>query len=185
VAGKSGTFYAFVFDSNEPGGSKNNISIDNVRIYTSSGDNTSTAGNDASKINSLGSLRWAMNNASVDKNNKLINLDGPNAQASIATYINLDSTQENVLSNSNGGSGKGDMILFVPTSAFSQAQKSDFLWFYNLNGRQVDADGTVSAAQAGFEEWKYLSGVSVPDGGATAILLGLGALGLAVSRKRA
>src|SRR6266516_357010 len=35
-----GSYYAFELDANEPGADKSLLSIDNVRIYTSTGDNT-------------------------------------------------------------------------------------------------------------------------------------------------
>lgn len=167
-------YYGFLLDANEPGGGKNLISIDNVRIYTGA-DNTSTVANDLSKLNQLGTLRYAMNPI-----NSLGQTD-PFIQ-----YIKLDSAQENQFSKSNGGSGKADMVLWVPVSAFAGASSQDYVWFYNLNGSNVDVN-TGDASTAGYEEWAFVQGpVQVPDGGATAILLGLGALGVAaVSRKRA
>jgi len=168
-------YYGFLLDANEPGGAKNLISIDNVRIYTSATDNTAAVANDMSKINQLGTLRWALNSI-----NSLGQTD-PFTQ-----YVKLDANQENVYSVSNGGSGKADMVLWVPVTAFGNAKGTDYVWFYNLNGSNVDVN-TGDASTAGYEEWAAITGpIAVPDGGATAILLGIGALGVAAaSRKRA
>jgi hypothetical protein len=172
-------YYGFLLDANEPGSGKSVISVDNIRIYTSSTVTTGTVGNDVTKLNNLGTLRWAMNDPLKT---------GPNFN--INNWIKLDSAQENVDAGSNvsnGGSGKSDMIVYVPASAFVGVNDSDYVWFYNLNGVHYTADGDL-AAEAGYEEWRAVTGqhTSVPDGGATAILLGAGFMGLvALGRKRA
>lgn len=168
-------YFGFVLDANEPGNKKSIISIDNIRIYTSAADNTANVGSNTSKLNDLGTLRWAMNDP----------LQNPNGTFNIDTWIKLDSAQENVeqgSSNSNGGSGKGDMIVYVPQSAFGNSLGTDdYLWFYNLNGVHYDADKNL-ASEAGFEEWRAITGPqhSVPDGGSSLALFGsaLTALGL-------
>jgi len=184
---KTGGYVCFTLDSNEPGSTKNLISIDNIAVYTSpagsAAANTANAakftGGTLNNIDSLGTLRWEMNTATLSSKGAVA--------GSIGQYVTLNSNQENTVNNnSNGGSGKADLIVYIPTSAFAGVADSDYVWLYNVNGLSFAADGTVdatttTAAQAGFEEWSYC----VPDGGATAILLGLGALGLAAaSRKR-
>src|SRR5436190_7827168 len=57
-----GKYYGFELDANEPGANKSLISIDNVRIYTSSSDNTGLVLSDEANLDSLGNLAWAMNN---------------------------------------------------------------------------------------------------------------------------
>ena len=57
-----GNYYAFELDANEPGAGKSLISIDNVRIYMG-GNNVAAVQNDETKLDSLGKLRWAMNNS--------------------------------------------------------------------------------------------------------------------------
>jgi hypothetical protein len=167
-------YYGFVLDANEPGSGKSVISIDNFRVYTSATDNTASVGNDLTKLNNLGTLRWALNDPLKT---------GPNFD--IDNWIKLDSAQENVDAGSNvsnGGSGKSDMIVYVPASAFVGVKPSDIVTVYNLNGVHYTADGDL-AAEAGYEEWRAIT--SVPDGGATAILLGAGFMGLvALGRKR-
>ena len=117
----------------------------------------------------LGTLRWAMNNAPSNAKGPFNNID---------QWINLDASQENTVNGkSNGGSGKADLIAYIPASAFSGALPTDYLWFYHLAGVNIDAEG-------GYEEWSALKGPqNFPDGGATAMLLGASFLGLAALRK--
>ena len=165
-------YYAFLLDANEPGGNKGLLSLDNIRIYTSATDNTGSVGDDLSSLDSLGTLRWAMNNPTQ-------NGDG---SFKIDNWVKLDALQENVEAGehpSNGGSGKSDLVAYIPVTAFTGANASDYVWFYNLNGVHYSADKDM-AAESGFEEWRAVVGpsVQVPDGGATAVLLGIGFIGL-------
>jgi hypothetical protein len=82
----------------------------------------------------------------------------------------------------NGGSGFSDLIVYIPASDFPNLD--DYLFFYNLNGAHFQADVGGDAAEGGFEEWRAVVGVGVPDDGATAALLGLGLVGLAGIRAR-
>ena len=79
---------------------------------------------------------------------------------------------------STSGSGSSDMILYVPTALFADAASTDFLYFYTINGVHNGSD-------AGFEEWRALTGPAVPDGGSTLLLLGsaLTALGFLAGRR--
>lgn len=169
-------YFCFVLDANEPGGKKSLISVDNVRIYTSATDNTAAVGNDLSKLDDLGDLRWAMNDPTQNADGSFNDED----------WVKLDADQENVGYNSNGGSGQADMVLYVPVDAFAGASDTDYLWFYNLNGVKYKVDAN-KGAEAGYEEWRAcLDLAKVPDGGSTVALLGLGlaALGI-IGRKRA
>jgi len=174
--------YAFILDANEPGSDKSLISIDNIRIYTSSSDNTANVANDISKLNDLGTLRWAMNDP-LKNGTTPPDLNGFN----VDQWVRLNANQNNNDgSNANGGSGQGDMIVYIPVSAFGDAQASDYLWFYNLNGVHYTADGDL-AAQSGYEEWKALVGPNtVPDGGNTLVLFGtaIAALGVLARRRK-
>lgn len=161
-----GSYYAFELDANEPGADKSLISIDNVRIYTG-GNNVAAVQSDETKLDSLGTLRWAMNNP-LTPAGTLANPGNYN----IDNWIKLNSNLSDALSKANGGSGYSDMILYVPTSAFAGASADDLVWFYNLNGVHYVADGDL-AAEAGYEEWRAVLGPnSVPDGGNTLALLG-------------
>ena len=171
----SGTnYFAFILDANEPGGSKSTISVDNIRIYTSATDNTASVGNDLSKLNNLGTLRWAMNDPLMT-----------GSSFDVAKWIKLDASQENINKGSNGGSGMADMIVYIPKAAFFGASASDYLWFYNLNGVHYSSEKGL-AAQAGFEEWSAVTGpqAQVPDSGTTIFLLGLGLSGTFWAKRR-
>lgn len=171
-------YFAFVLDANEPGGDKSLISMDNIRIYTSATDNTASVGNNLNLLDNLGSLRWAMNDPTQVA-----------GAFNIANWVKLDSAQENVFNNSNGGSGMADLVVFIPQAAFLGALGTDYLWFYNLNGAHYAADKDF-AAQSGFEEWSaYTRTVPpplVPDHGNILALLGiaLSALGLLANRRK-
>lgn len=156
-------YFAFILDANEPGGSKSTLSVDNIRIYTSSSDNTANVGDDTSKLDDLGELRWAMNDP----------LRNPDSSFNYENWIKLDAGQENIDKGSNGGSGMADMIIYIPQEAFVNALLTDYLWFYNLNGVHHSADVNLGST-AGFEEWSAVAGpqVRVPDAGSTLILLG-------------
>lgn len=165
-------YFAFILDANEPGAAKSVISIDNIRIYTSATDNTANVQNDLTKLNNLGTLRWALNDPLRIGNTTNFN---------IVDWIKLDASQENINKGSNGGSGNADMIVYIPEAAFGNALSTDFVWFYNLNGVHYSVDSNL-AAQAGFEEWSAVvrapNSTRVPDGGITILLLGLGLLGI-------
>lgn len=172
------SYYVFLLDANEPNNANRTISIDNIRIYTSATDNTGSVGNNTSILNSLGTLRWALNDG-------LMNADG---SFNIDDWIKLDASQENVDAGSNasnGGSGKSDMAVYIPVAAFAGALSTDYVWFYNLNGVHYAADSHL-AAQSGYEEWRAVFGPNhqVPDGGATLALLGTSILGVGMLRRR-
>jgi hypothetical protein len=184
-------YFAFELDANEPGAGKSLISIDNVRIYTSATDRTGLVQNDESKLNNLGTLRWAMNNPlHVNPSVPLKPTDLYNADE----WINLDSV---ISAKQNGGSGISDMVLYVPVTAFAGTNPDDYVWFYNLNGLRESADYSPApdgfdkdlAAESGYEEWRAFAGPQVvPDGGNTVILFGaaLTAIGaIAAYRHRA
>jgi len=179
IGGKS--YVAFVLDANEPGADKSLISIDNIRIYTSS-DNKTTAGIGQSNLDDLGKLRWAMNDP-LTKGTTPPDLNGFN----VNQWVKLDANQQNNNgSKANGGSGQGDMIVYIPVSAFGDTADTDYVWFYNLNGVHYSVDGDL-AAEAGYEEWKAWTGPNqVPDGGNTLALLGsaLTALGFVAGRRK-
>jgi hypothetical protein len=171
---QGGMYYGFILDANEPGASKSVISIDNIRVYTSSSDNTGSVGSDVTKLDQLGTLRWAMNNPN------LVGTTYNNGQ-----WVKLDANQNNLGMNANGGSGYADMVVYVPVSAFGNATANDYVWFYNLNGVKYSTDPDL-ASQAGYEEWRAIVGVTptVPDGGFTLAMLGFAMTGLGMLRRK-
>lgn len=178
IGGKQ--YYGFVLDANEPGGSKSLISVDNFRVYTSSAITTGSVQNDVTKLDNLGTLRWALNNPTLNGTAPPVN-NGFN----IDNWIKLNAAQENLDVSANGGSGQADMVVYIPADAFKGANASDYVWVYNLNGVHYAADADL-ASTAGFEEWSYISGpnTNVPDGGATVALLGAGLVGLGAMRRK-
>lgn len=190
-------YFGFILDANEPGSGKSLISIDNIRIYTSATDNTASVQNNLANLNNLGTLRWALNNPTVTSYTTVTTGSGKNTTTTsvpvfdIDNWIKLDSAQENIGRGSNGGSGMSDMIVYIPQAAFGNAGANDFVWFYNLNGVHYTADSGL-AAQAGFEEWSAVvrstppppPPPSVPDRGATALLIGFGVICLSLAARR-
>lgn len=102
---------------------------------------------------------------------------------STAIY-DLDAGEDNYvkLDDSFGaGSGKGDMLLFVPDSAFTGAANynpagNNYIYLYSMFGATIDGSN-------GFEEWAIGSGGPIIPEPTTICLLGLGALGLLRTRK--
>jgi len=155
-------YYAFELDANETGNGNNNrtLSIDDIRIYTTSKHDTV-----GGAIDALGTLRYAQN-ATL---------------GSTANWLLIDASRAD--GGSTSGSGSSDLIVYVPTSLFpttgpNPVSPTDYLYFYTINGVNNGAD-------AGFEEWKALT-AAVPDGGSTLLLLGssLTALGFLGGRRR-
>jgi hypothetical protein len=180
-------YYAFELDANEPsgnepraagGGPKILLSIDNIRIYTSSTDNTGAVQSDVSKLESpspLGTLRFALNDPVKNGSN-----------FNITNWVKMAADTDGIADTQghNGGSGFSDLIVYIPASDFPNL--NDYIFFYNLNGAHFQADVGGDAAEGGFEEWRAVVRTdSVPDGGNTLVLLGsaLLALGL-VGRRR-
>jgi hypothetical protein len=169
-------YYAFELDANEPSGSaKVLLSIDNIRIYTSSTDNTGAVQSDESKLDSLGTLRFALNDPLKSGSN-----------FNITNWVKMDATTDGIADTQghNGGSGFSDLIVYIPASDFPNL--NDFLFFYNLNGAHFQADVGGDAAEAGFEEWRAVVGpnTGVPDGGNTLILLGSALIALGCVARR-
>jgi len=170
----SGGYFAFELDANETGSGQPNrlLSIDDIRIYTSAGSPFVGAGgsigNDSQAHTAIlndtvGTLRYAQNE--------------PNG---IANFVLIDASRRT--EGSTSGSGSSDMIVLVPASLFAGAAATDFLTFYTLNGAHDEAGDDGS--DAGFEEWRYLAGAAVPDGGSTLLLLGSALIPLGLLRAR-
>jgi hypothetical protein len=168
-------YYLFELDANETGSGQPNrlLSIDDIRIYTSA---TSpfvgaggSIGNDSqahTAINndSVGTLRYAQNE--------------PNGTAN---FVLIDASRRT--EGSTSGSGSSDMLVRVPVTLFAGAGANDFVTFYTLNGAH-DAAGD-DGSDAGYEEWRALTGpTAVPDGGSTLLLLGSALIPLGLLRAR-
>ena len=97
---------------------------------------------------------------------------------------------DTILLRFDEGSGKADMTLLVPVSAFNGALQTDYVYLYSQFGLLgvADPDPGPAAnygASDGFEEWSIKPGVvTTPDGGVTALMLGLSMLGLGLGARR-
>ena len=131
VANVSGVdYFQFLLDINESSGHDNEfLSLDNVRIWTRNGPISSADEN----FDHLGTLRFH-------------NDVGPNGDTTVWLDYSL-----------NGGSGSGDMFLYVPVSLFAGTMPDDYVYFYSLFGNAFASD-------AGFEEWGLLR-ANGPGGG--------------------
>jgi hypothetical protein len=162
------SYYVFELDANETGTGNINrlLSVDNIRIYTSTVGSQTTSDPD-----SLGTLRYSLNDPRLLSGNTF----------NIANWIKIDSSRSN--GGSTSGSGSSDLLAYIPSELFKDALATDFLYFYNLNGVHYAADPGTSA-DAGFEEWRAFTGV--PDGGNSLVLLGsaLTALGVFAGRRK-
>jgi hypothetical protein len=98
-------YFGFSVDINEPGGNKSTISLDGLKIWTSSTTQNSTS-TDANGFfsGSLGTLRFDLGNNQV------------------------------LYDDQNTGSGGGDINIYVPVSNFAGAQANDFVYVYQRWG---------------------------------------------------
>ena len=102
-------YYGFSVDINEPnGGDKSTISLENLKVFTSSTLQNSTSTDHNGVFNgSLGTLRY-----------------------------NLDAgTNNTVLYNDQqSGSGSGDIDIFIPASYFAGTKSNDYVYMYQFWG---------------------------------------------------
>jgi hypothetical protein len=166
------SYYAFELDANETGSGNPNrlLSIDDIRIYTSSSSPFNSINNDnqlhaALANDTLGTLRYAQNAT----------------PGTTANWVLIDASRRT--EGSTSGSGSSDMLVLVPTSLFASAGANDFVTFYTING--VHDTAGDDGSDAGFEEWRALVGApAVPDGGSTLLLLGSALIPLGLLRAR-
>jgi hypothetical protein len=106
-------YYGFVVDINEPnGGGKSTISLDGLRIWTSSTLQSSTSTDASGRFNgSLGNL--------------VFDLGG--------NTLRYDDQQH--------GSGSGDVNIFIPVSLFANAGPNDYVYMYQFWGNADFSQG--------------------------------------------
>src|SRR4051812_3817711 len=98
-------YFGFSVDINEPGGNKSWISLDALRVYTSSSLQSSTSTDANGFFNgSLGTLRYDLG----------------------ANQVLYD--------DQNTGSGGGDLNIYIPVSLFAGTQANDYIYMYQRWG---------------------------------------------------
>ena len=111
---------------------------------------TSTVGSQTTtSVSSLGTLRYSFNAG-----------DG----------VILDASR-------NHGSGSGDMYAYIPSSDFSGAKTSDFVYLYAHFGN-------ANASESGFEEWALVNVAPVPEMDALFPIIGFFAVAFATQHFR-
>ena len=105
-------YFGFSVDINEPNGAKSLISLDALRVYTSSTLQTSTSTDGNGFFNgSLGTLRYDLGGNQV-------------------IYDDKDS-----------GSGEGDINIYIPASFFAGTQMTDYVYMYQRWGNSDTSEG--------------------------------------------
>jgi hypothetical protein len=144
VGGKS--YYEFRLDINQSGSTKSSqITLNQVEIFgnnspaSASGVGVDGTTGQATGTSGLGTLLWSMN---------------PGGDAANAILLDFDLNK--------GGSGQGDMQMFIPTSYFLG---QTYVVLYSQFGVNPIPNGTAS--DSGFEEWAALqgtnNGTSIPE----------------------
>jgi len=160
-------YYAFELNANEKGKGKDALlSIDNIRIYTSTTDTAGIVGNNVGALDSLGTLRYAQNPL-------LTSTAGFNT----ANSVTIDASKKDGKKDPKKDGDSSDLIVYIPVSNFAGAGAGDNVYFYNLNGVNNPSD-------AESEDWSAWT-TSVPDGGNSLLLLGsaLTVLGIFTGRR--
>ena len=146
----------FLLDINEPaatGGAQNYLTLDSVEVYVS---NTASLSDHTSTSPGYGTITGAT---------KVYDLDSMTSN-SPDNWINLD---YNLV---GGGSGYGDMVLFVPDSAAFANNQYVYLYSEFGCGNEFKSAFSCGSAkypsQAGFEEW-WVPGANTSFGTPTAV----------------
>ena len=157
----------FLLDINEPGGNKSLISLDDLQIFLSDSD---TIGGPLSGYDPSGNGGY-MDSGTLGGLTAIYDLD----TLSEDNWIKLD------YSLNSGGSGSGDMVVYIPNSLFN-IPNNTYVYLYSAFGL-MDPANCCEAAD-GFEEWWVRTGqggggglpeTAVPEPG-TLLLVGGGLL---------
>ncbi len=129
-------YFKFTLDANQSGTTAHKFALDRLQFYTS---------NDPSQTT------------------QVVNPDGTLNLGHLA--YNLDAGGNNSVITTATGSGKADLVAYLPVSDFNLKDKYLILYF---------ASGDTIAATGGFEEWNAASGASpVPEMSALFPIVGL------------
>jgi hypothetical protein len=154
-------YYQFTLDLGEPAAAgKNLISLDELRIYTLAGNSSLTT--EADVLAAGGTERYDLDQVSDQD-----------------VYLDY-----NLVSS---GNGNYDAYVYIPTSYFSGASGTDFIYFYSKMGATTGMEADF-ASDGTFEEWSAFRGEGNPPDElpepSTVMLLGTGLIGLAATRIR-
>jgi hypothetical protein len=156
-------YVPFLLDINEVmGGGRNLLSLDDVKIFTSSDSQLADRSLEALLLNPDNTLRYSLDNGSNDP----------------SSWVLLD------YGRSSSGSGRADMGLFVPLAAFAGTNLTDSVYLYCRFGGDVAGAGADATADAGFEEWTLGAGSAIPEPSA-AVMVALASLAACLRRRRA
>jgi|GEM_PF-912967 len=124
-------YYQFMLDINEPnGGNQSELSLTQLQIFASS---------DAA----LGAAGKQYDTTSGDFG----------GSATKVYDMNQGSTGYVLLDDTNAGSGRGDMLVSIPVSAFAGMDPSTtYIYLFSRFGDVINGDTSLQAA-GGFEEW--------------------------------
>ncbi len=142
--GLSGDYYEILLDIGEGGGPNALLTLNGLQLFTSSVIIPQTTAG-ASDLTGSATPRYNLGSGNT------VEMDG----------------------SLNAGNGKGDVLMYFPTSAFVGAGAADYFYLYAQLGNPKSSDNS-------FEEFAVRKGTTnnVPDGGATIALFGLSLLGM-------
>lgn len=155
-------YFVFLLDANQIGDNSANgarLTLSQFEIFTNNGPADDSFDTKAQLEAAFGPAEYNMRLDTISSN--------------LITGVDI-AVQQTHNFPSNNGSGSGDLLVFIPTSQFTNPGTHLILYTEFGAGNYVNNDG--------FEEWAHLSAPrSVPDGGVTLALLGsaLTAIGLA------
>jgi hypothetical protein len=184
------SYFAFELDANETGSGQPNrlLSIDDIRIIVTASSPFAGAQNENQAFDRLRAIDTPAEGlvyAQNDSNGALIGtpfIDPTSGSSSYPNWVLIDASRRT--EGSTSGSGSSDMLVLIPTALFpsQSTHANDLLTFYTRNGVH-DTSGD-DGSDAGFEEWRFLGGAAVPDGGSTLLLLGSALIPLGLLRAR-
>ncbi len=178
-------FYEFKLDINEPGNANSLLSLDGLKLWSTSTPSQSSEGLD-------GRGDWA------GPTNSTLLWDMDYGATNFATSDPSDPKDKSVLLDAaldrGPGSGASDMVMMVDKAVIDKAAAGqNYLVLWSRFGLEQAANTGLTTADAGFEEWSYSlkqgsttvpndpgSGVPLPGTAALALL----ALGMLVSQQR-
>lgn len=183
----TGQYYQFTLDINEPGNAKSLLSLDGLRLYS-----TSTPSQSAQKVTpATGDLAESPVVGGF-VGTKLWDLD-----SGVDRSVLLDATVAG-----GPGSGIADMVMLVSKAVIDSHKGAgeNYLVLWSRFGLEQEANTGVTAADAGFEEWAYsksaggggssgggsggASGAITSPGSSALSVLGLALLGFTFRARR-